>query len=350
MTLSPRRPLFVVAAAVLGVLTLAGCARDAESAPTEPSSPAASAAATPAATPTETPAPPEHTLAFGGDCANVLGADGLTELLGEGASPIEMAGWPDTAVGTLGGIDCRWMADSARGTDGPGSLTLQVYPMGSVPVELRDEVASTRCDPSYDALICRQGRAAADVWLIASILGGMDGSPAAEEEWFLDQVLDLAERRVGTFPAPQRLAAQDTWWKTNTDCEELGQRMGLEELMGQGYRTGWWEGNPEEQWEFRLAASQGVESLCQWFPDYGQAGAADQALGITTLRSFPGGAWDDALFVGGEPIEVDGAERAVRREHDIVASDGENVVSVSRISDIATAEDFLARFLRTQQD
>lgn len=344
MRLLPTRVLLGAAAVALA-MAVGGCAPQSTPAPTV----ALTASPEPsAAMPTASPAP-AHTIAFAGDCANVLGADGPAAVLGAGATPDDLDGWVDPSFGTLGGIDCRWAIDGTATADNPTYLQVQAYPLESVPTPLREEITSTQCAATYDSPVCRLGRAAGDVWLLASTAGFSEKSPTDAEQSLLERALELSQSRLPAFPVPHRAVATDAWWNLTTDCNGLGQRMHLDELLGEGYQTGWWEGDPDKQWDNRLTASQGVERMCQWFPDYSREDANGGKYGMPTLSTFPGAAWDASLFTTGEPIQVAGAQNARVLKHNIVATDGVNVVSLSRVDDIAAAQEVLARFFRAQQ-
>lgn len=264
-------------------------------------------------TPTPTPtAEPEHTLAFRGDCANVLTIDEVRTLIGPNASPSA----PDsravnTGIGTLGGIACQWESGegSMSGPNGVSSLLILAAPLSSVSESLSAEIAGARCDPVYDTSICRLGRAVGDVWLMAGV-DSIDDTAAPHAD-LLDRALTASAARVAAFPEPVRLASTSEWWAMD-ECTDLGARMGLEDILGEGYVTGWWEGDISEMLEHRLTESQGVERLCQWYPDSERDPSSGISGGVIAATVWPGGAWNaDGVLAGGSPITVAGAQRAV---------------------------------------
>lgn len=287
-----------------------------------------------------------HTIAFGGECDNVLSLEQAESLLGGASTLSAVTSGPSPGAGTLGGIDCRWdVEDQSSADTRPTSLEISVFADADVPSDLADEIADARCDPWYDATVCRLGRFVDGAWIMAAT----SWLPTEPDGALLDAAITAVSAHFGDYAAPVPLAAEDDWWSL-ASCDDLGERMGLRELLGEGYVTGWWEGNPGEQIEFRLTASQGVELICQWFPDYSGAAAADATAGIITVTVWPGGGWDaERLLAGGSPLSVAGAQSAIvdaEYPYIVRATDGVNAVNVNAYG--ADMADVTARLFAAQ--
>lgn len=287
-----------------------------------------------------------HTIAFGGECDNVLSLDQVEVLLGGGSTLSAMTSRPSPGAGTLGGIECQWdLEDQSAAESEPTSLTISVFADADVPSGLAEEVADARCDPWYDSTVCRLGRAVDGAWIMAAT----SWLPTEPDSALLDSAITATSANLAKYSAPVRLAAEADWWALTT-CEDLGERMGLRDLLGEGYVTGWWEADPSEQIEFRVTASQGVEQVCEWFPDYTSGSASDATAGLISVTVWPGGGWDaDNMLAGGSPLSVPGAQRAVTDAEfpDVVrATDGVNALRV--IADGADVADVTARLFAAQ--
>lgn len=293
--------------------------------------------------PTHTPA---HTVAFGGECANVLSLDQVASLLAGSSELSARTARPSPGVGALGGIRCRWdLEDQSSVDSAPTSLEISVFADADVANAIADEIADPRCDPWYDSTVCRLGRAVDGAWIMAST----SSLPTEPDSALLDAAITAVSANLGRYAAPVRMPAEENWWAITT-CEDLGERMGLRDLLGEGYVTGWWEANPGEQIEFRLTAAQGVEQICEWFPDYDGPGGANATAGTITLTLWPGGAWDsETLLAGGSPLSVSGAQRSVadlEYPDRVRATDGVNAVEVYAVN--ADGADVTARFFAAQ--
>ncbi|MCT9821574.1 hypothetical protein N3K63_14905 [Microbacterium sp. W1N] len=337
---------FAVFAVILG-LAVTGCAPTPLTAPTE----APPTAATPS--PTPTPAP-EWTIAFGGSCDNMLTDDQLASILGEDV--MEHSTWlmqrddhegilvpsPPDAEGTAGGLSCTWLEDSSSEWGGE-RLTLLALPTQAVGPAMVSALAEEVCEPSYDTTVCRLGLIAGDTWLVAS-RGTYEGaeSPTAT----LQAALAAAAENAPLFPAPVPEAKTDQWWPI-VECRVLGDRMGLADVLGAGYWSGYWEGS--RQREDDIFEHAGVRQFCQ----YGSGeGRSSEAFYIVSITSAPGGAWrwERTAAEGGDPMSVEGARAAARRTTDregfvtdrVVATDGVNVVDVL-VEGGAIAPDIAAR-------
>lgn len=333
-----RRPVALLSLALAATLAV-GCApvdRAAEApTPARPSSDAPS--------PTPTPTPNlEPVRAFDGDCEQMLTGEQRDELLGAGSltraeqylawdaeRPVEVDVEP---LGTLGGLACTWFAgEGADLPEGIGSLTMTVVPAVEVNNEFAARYSVATCEPSYDANNCRLGRVVADVWVGANAGWGAVETP--------DELLNAAiEAVAANLPAatqPRRAAATDDVWAI-PDCVDLGESLGLEELIGP-YRHGYWEGS--EQPEEVLLAAAGVFRACPLFSDGERIDYETDEFHILSPQVAPGlgWQWDELRGRAAESsvveLDVAGATDAFATDwgygsYKAFATDGVNVVSL----------------------
>ncbi|AXA97453.1 hypothetical protein [Microbacterium sp. PM5] len=331
MSVSAPRSVPVVIAAAACLLVLAGCARGA-AAPVESASPVASATSTPTATP-----PEEHTIAFGGDCDAVLSEDQRASLFAVESTRVDADPGQDVGIGTLGGVECTW-----RGVDwqplgaDTAAVSVLAFPTSVIPQDLRAEAEAGTCIQIYDAMSCTLGADVGGVWLVVQAVQaaeeGVD-TPAA----LLRSVLDAVTANTAGAIRPVPLARTVGWWSTDISCEDLGQRLGLADYLGSTYVTGWWEGDPSQEWTWRLLESAGVSLTCMWFPDFSDP-SADPTYGLTSLQLSPGGAWAvDAALATGERTSLAGGLSAAVDGKTALAADGVNLARVS-IGDSGTGD------------
>ncbi len=329
-----RRVLpLVVLIAVAAVAT--GCASTS-------AAPAPTATPTPSQTPTPTETAPASvstpTLPLDGECADMLTSAQLDDLLGEGWATEEekFAEWGTVRSGaaldafaTIGGLECRWFADddAPRGIQ---SLTLSVAPVDSIPAAFTTDYSAARCDPSYDASLCRLVRVDGDAWLMARV-GEFVSEPPVE---LLESALDAVSSGL-----PEPLGAEavtpDGWWPISS-CEDLGEKMRLEDLIGEEYNTGFWEGS--EQPEMAALRLAGAAIECEWSTGDGRL-APDGEFYVPGLHVANGSHWqwsDIVALDGSEQISVAGAEGAVLFSKEagasadlLFATDGVNVIGVN---------------------
>lgn len=317
-----RRSL-VIAAAVAAALAFAGCASTAPPG-TATSTPSASTAQ-PSPTPTPTP---EHTIAFGGDCSAVLSDDDLAAIVGVETRPREYVGTADVGLRTLGGIECAWQAAEDIGylADGIYSLIVVVLPTASVSADLRAEASTAACIRIYDGATCTLGADVGGVWVAAQVDQFGNEPPTA----LLQSTLDTASAHVPGAIAPVALPATGQWWSLGATCEELGERLGLADFLGEGYVTGWWEGDPTLAWTYRVVRDAGATASCHWNPNYGSAAGDAAVYGLTSLTLSPGAGWDqERVLSRGQRVELPGGQSAAVDEEVAVGADGVNVASVS---------------------
>lgn len=330
-----RRPLRAAAVVFVIGFALTACAPEPAAQPTP-------APASPTATPTPTPEPTGPVAAFGGDCDNVLAPEQVASILGDGAldkdtwldevsSPARGAIQP-VPLTTLGGIECEWVAaEGAALPEGMSSISVLALPADAV-VDV--DFSEPRCEPSYDALNCRMSRVEDGVWLMARAGWYVESAPVEQ----LDAALTAAATNVASFPSPISAARDSAWWQLPT-CDDIAAEIGLGELLGTAFDSGFYEGSPQPEHE--LLDDAGVSRLCPWFTDV-ESMAADDPFHILTLQIMPGGAvwWDDMVaHPSASPLEIDGAEAALTVDGRYVfATDGVNVVDLRESSSEADAE------------
>lgn len=324
---------------VLTALLLAGCT-SADPAPSQTPS-ASSPSATPEPTPTEAAPVVAPTLPFRGECAAVLAASDLDDLLGVGWLTVDefrtAAGRPDyprmTPLGTLGGVDCAWRA--AAPVDGDvESLGIIVAPAASIPSGSAETFAEARCDAGYDGSQCRLARTVGDAWILVRVGDFVQDPPTALLERALDAVAARLAEPFDAVPA----TAQPAWW-TIPDCVTLADDMSLAEVLGVGYGggDGFWEGAPSP--ERIMEQEAGVSLMCEWWTmTVPNPPSVDGESHMQMLTLSAGGAWEwdeIAAFDGVEEVDVAGAEDAVLFISDdprlrplLYATDGVNVLSV----------------------
>lgn len=307
----------------MAIVAIAGCA------PATPSETPAPTASTVDPTPTPTPsATPEHTIAFGGDCSLVLSHDDVTGLVGVGTKPVQYDAARDVGIATLGGIQCGWRAagDGDYFSDGMTALVVLALPTVAVSSELQREASTAACIRNYDSSECTLGADVDGVWVTAQVIQDGDEVPAALLQAMLDTVAD----RVPASIKPVGLARTADWWSTDDTCENLGERLGLADFLGEGYVTGWWEGDPSRQWSFRLLHEAGVSLVCRWHPDFDSSSSEGAVYGTTSLTASPGVGWNrEAILGGGERVELASGQTAVVDGYQVVGVDDVNVAYVS---------------------
>lgn len=333
--MSPRIRFGLLAAtAVSTVAMLAGCVPMSAS-----GEPTASTSPTEVVTVSPTPAPPVWTVAFGGECDTMLSPSQRSSVLGadtvdadaqraEYRKQFNTVAFPDKTPGpegTAGGLSCGWTEQGGNG---------RWWNVLALPAPLADPqtvaaLAEPTCAWSYDTRVCRLGVTAGDLWFLAtaSPMGESEAAPVDT----LRALIAAAAANASSAPAavPATVTAQR--WPI-VACAELGERMKLAEVLGEGYWSGYWEGS--RQAEDDVFEYAGVQQFCQ----YGtRDGSTDGTYYIVSVTSQPGGAWmwsaqDDAV---GEATTVAGAQRALRilksdpgRGDDVLATDGTNLIRV----------------------
>lgn len=308
----------------LCVVLLAACA------PTPQEQPAPAPVAE--STPTPSTQPPAGAVpAFGGDCANMLAPEQLQPIIGGGI--VDTATWsaqnhwdpdfvpaPELAYGAAaGGLECSW-----RATEGASlSITVLAMPTRVMPTHL--DFTEPRCDERYDMLECRASRTVGETWLLALQQHGFD---ADADTSGLVAALDAAGANLAGHPSPVPAERTDAWWNL-PGCEELGSRIGLADLIGEGYHEGVPEGTLATA-ETTLLEHAGLGLTCPWFA-FSEAELHHDAV---TLEVAPGAAsqWERLVdHPSAAAIEVLGAASAmtVPDQGRIVATDGVNVIIVT---------------------
>ncbi len=318
---------------------ISGCANTAAGLSATPVVPDAERTVTPS--PAATPQP-HWTVAFGDDCSRVLTDAQRDQILGAGSrtaaewfaenSPtVDLTPAPSGAepITVLGGIKCRWFVDEGGDLpDGMGDLTVSVFPLVAVAPEYRTALAAPRCDPSYDATICRQGRTVGDTWLLASS-GWMLVEPPTTQS---TAALDAVAANLADAPSPVPLTSSPEWW-TFVGCDELGEALALSDLLGTHYFSGIWEGSA--QFEQKILESAGVEMVCQYSSDSANI-PADRDFSILTVTVRPGAASAGTFAAGDDETAtlIDGAQTAfVNASGTVRSTDGTNVLIVASEGD-----------------
>ncbi len=330
---------FAGAALAAALLLLTGCA----------ASPAPAATPTPATTPTSTPTPTVEpvvvpTIPFDGDCTQVLTAEQLNELLGEGwmtrAERLVSDGIVDRpdvrSIGTLGGLKCEWFPASETGESVPVSrLSVTLMAPDAVPASWVRGYSALACEVVYDWSTCRVGATVAGTWVMAAADFVVESTGDLAESG-----LDAVSENVAGSVVSRAADRQPDWW-TLPDCESLGEEMRLQELLGEGFISGYWEGEPSP--DQRMLSEAGVEQLCPWFTNTAQSPEAE--FHITDLLIAAGAAWnwdEIAATSAAEEVAITGAEDAVfisyppNGEGTLYATDGVNVLVSRGTLDFAT--------------
>lgn len=282
------------------------------------------------------------TIPFDGDCTQVLTAEQLNELLGEGwmtrAEWLESHGIADPSVGpdsigTLGGLECGWHAAVDAAADRPGSLTVTLLAPDSVPAQFAGDYSAVTCDPVYDWTTCRIGSTVKGTWVMVAF-----GYGAGATGDLVEPGLSAVARNLVDPLASRAVDRQSDWW-TLPACESLGEGMRLEELLGAGYVNGYWEGSASPDDE--LLEQAGVELRCPWFSDF----QVEPDGHITSLALAAGAAWNWDEIVAttaAEDVVIGGAKDAVfvkyppYSEGTLYATDGVNVLVSRGTLDFAT--------------
>lgn len=324
---------------LLTALLLTGCTSVAPMPSPSPSVPLSTS--TPEPTSTEAAPVVTPNLPFGGDCASVLRAPDLDELLGEGWLSYDeflaIEGYPDyprmTPLGTLGGLECSWWVAAPDDADF-GTLSILVAPAASIPGRFAEMYADARCDGHYNGTECRLSRTVGDAWILVRAGDTVQDLPTAVLTRALDAVAVQGAEAFDAVPA----TAQSTWW-TIPDCVTLAEDMSLADVLGVGYGggDGFWEGSPSP--ERIMEQEAGVSLMCEWWTQtVANPPSIDGESHMPMLTLSAGGAWqwnEIAAFEGVERVDVAGAEDAVLFISDdeflgplLYATDGVNVLEV----------------------
>ena len=306
------RSTALLAGALAALALLAGC-----SAPSPAPSPTPTAAVTP--TPTPTPAP---TVAFDGDCGAVFADAAFSALTGR---PMVQAppGWSVDDARRLGGVDCLWRSDDA---ELPEYVTIQVFPIPSVPGSMRVPEATSTCPEVYYCLAAGESDG---MWVSVGLSGGAPIKETSEQ--LRDAVLTKLQSRVVPIPSTDRSG----WWSLPA-CTDLR------------VDDGWTPQEPyvEEGLVHPLVDLAGMNVRC------GFLGAVSGETVETFVSFHPGGApaiESAAAVASAREIAVEGATRAVVTmdpdpieplDERLVATDGTNLLIV-KIPLHSTAEDFV---------
>lgn len=277
-----RRVLFFAAPFVLCGLLVTACSSDPEPAPSPTPEPTIS-------TPSPTAAPAtEPTVAFAGDCENVLS-------LGEAASVLSALGPLTSEVDTfddrfaqprplqtIGGLWCQWHASNEAGTG--FAVRILTFPLAVVPVELVESTAAVGCHVG-DGLGCRVSTSSGDAWVLVQAVSESSIDIESIQQQLL-MALDLAAERAPSFAAPVAVARSDAWWRV-TDCAAVAEQLGVGELLGE-YQDGIPSDRTRHGWDQILEAA-GVQLKCEWSTTVndGRGGR----IGAVVVSIEPGSGW-----------------------------------------------------------
>ncbi|MFS0712484.1 hypothetical protein ABC195_01275 [Microbacterium sp. 2P01SA-2] len=348
-----RRSAALLPLALAAVLA-AGCAPVERAAETpSPASPSSDASS-----PTPTPTPNlEPVRAFDGDCDQMLTIEQRDELLGAGSITVaeQMALWePERPVpvgadpvGTAGGLACTWYAaEGSEPAAGVRNLTTMVLPAAAVTNEIAAAYSVAFCEPNYDASACRLGVRVGDDWVSATV--GSEVYEAPEE--LLSAAVEAVSRNLASATKPRPADRTDQTWSI-PDCVELGEAIGLEDIVGP-YRHGYWEGS--EQPEDVLFASAGIARTCPMFSDSERLDYNTHDFRILSPLVAPGLGWQwNQLRTGAAEtavaVEVAGAADSFGVDPGygsvrVFATDGTNIASMWS-QDAEVAAEVLSRML-----
>jgi hypothetical protein len=332
----PRsRRLLVTAVLAASALLYTGCIGTTTATP----SPTPTPTVTPSPTPTPTPTPEpvlSPTVAFDGDCAQLLSERDLDGFLGEGwktRTDIEEE-WdidpthPERVfdpLRTVGGVECWWYP--AEEEDGLQQIAVMVAPADSVPASFTEKFSEARCEGNYDGSACYLVRTEGDAWLMATVGNLIDEPPVS----LLEGMLDVAATGLKQ-PLDAEAVSRDGWWTIPT-CEDFGAAMRLEEMIGENYNTGFWEGS--ESPELIMLREGGVAVRCEWSTS-SDALAPDGGYYVPSVHVANGAHWqwsELATLDDAEELSVAGAQDAVvitDPDRDsfftLFATDGVNVI------------------------
>jgi hypothetical protein len=179
----------------------------------------------------------------------------------------------------------------------------------------------------------------------SATLASAPDQPAEEFLHALDEVSASVE---GSFDG--RAADRAAEWLALPQCEALAEQIRLHELIGDGYRNGYWEG--AQQPEELLLAEAGVSATCPWHTGSGQV-APDGGFYILGATMIAGAdwAWDQiAMADGATTAEVEGAIGAVvfpdGTNVALYVSDGTNLLLL-RGADVGVLGELAERMLAT---
>ncbi|MDR6166987.1 hypothetical protein QE367_001191 [Microbacterium paludicola] len=349
----------LVAVVVAGVTFAALRPDDRIATPVETSTPAPTPTPTPtptgepAPTPTATPDPEPQllapTMAFEGDCAQVVDTGALSASLGVEVGPATDVSTPE--VRTLGGLGCSWESATFE------SVTVYALPASVVPAGVVSTYSDTVCEGfSYDNEGCRRALSDDDTWMLVTVSGLFGQAAGVSNEVVtarLDAVAPLFISALADAGRPTPAARTAAWWSPTT-CDELLQQVSVADILG---TTDFVEGYPSAfgtDVHIEIARDAGLGTVCRWY-------APNSArLDAVIVTIYPGGAWEwDRLAAGDRrqdvPVSVDvaGATEAVRGVGAIrpdssylLATDGVNVVEIMEAPDVVDAAERVLSAMR----
>ena len=334
MTSQPRRvspkasglgsPLAAWTAVSVAVLFVVGCTAGTEPAP----EPIGTATAT--QTPTISPAAVQP---FGGDCANVLDAATVESALGGAVLAASTADEDLDAVGTAGGISCRWVG-------GATVLRVTAFPTDTVPSDLVALASEPTCDPALSPVGCGYAAAADGTWVLALLQGEpqptLDAASPA-----LTSAVSAALAAAAGFDPPVAATPTNGWWSLAGGCEAVGDALDVTAVLGTDPISPMASDLGSAIW-YRVPEALGALLQCEW-------GASDPNSPATGLRvviepgSHPQTLVPPAITgaaLTAAPVEIAGATSAISWTDPVnwtadelagvTATDGVNVLRITR--------------------
>jgi hypothetical protein len=349
----------LVAVVVAGVTFAALRPDDRVATPVETSTPTPTATPTPTPTgvpspsPTATPDPEPvlsaPTIAFGGDCTQVISPSALSAAVGVELGPATDLSTPEVRM--LGGIDCAWQSATFE------SVKIYALPADVVPASIVSTYSDTVCESfGYDGEGCRRALSDGTTWMLVTVSGVFGQAEGVSNDVVtarLDAAATVLSSALAGAGHPMPAARTSSWWSPTT-CEELLSRVSVADILG---TSDFVEGYPSAfgtDVHIEIARDAGLGTVCRWYaPNSSRLDAV-----IVTL--YPGSAWEWDRFASGEwqrdvpvPVDVAGATQAVqglggiRPESSYLrATDGVNVVEIMEAPDVVDAAERVLAAMR----
>ncbi|GAA3037950.1 hypothetical protein [Microbacterium dextranolyticum] len=328
---------------IVVVLGVTGCAATGSAADPAPSGQVTSSTP-PSASATPSPTAAAWTVAFGGQCDAMLTPSQRDARVGPGA--LEQSVWlsqqladvagaetttaPPGPEATAGGLRCTWFEKTDSSRTGR-AWTVFALPRQVAAPTVTAALAEPACEWNYDTRVCRWGRTVGGLWVMVASSPMEEGEQAPVD--VMSSLLDDVAANATAFPEPVPLAPTAPRWKI-TECTALGARMALEQVIGEGYWSGYWEGS--RQPEDDLFEHAGVQQFCQFGP--GDDAVTGGTYGLISVTLQPGGAWmwPTVSADAGDRTHLDGATDARLTVMTgssfvgdrLVATDGTNLIRV----------------------
>ncbi|QCQ15533.1 hypothetical protein [Microbacterium sp. RG1] len=282
--------------------------------------------ATPTPEPTPDPtqvAPTAPVAAFGGDCANLVDTDWLTQRVGLSMREEPLA-WPYPALELNGALSCWWIAPESYASP---RLEITVLPSTAQDGEA---LATSELSCADEAGTCVAAVAANGTWMFIRAYA------ARPADWVPQLIEDLVAR-AEQHPTPQRAERAAGWWSL-PDCEWIASVATPKDAkeMAAGESDSLLDSLSRES----ASGLAGYETSCNWLVPIPEefGGNGDASAGVTVV---PGGAqFFDAIAASerAEPVTVAGADRATTAsgldrleayDARLVVTSGENMLIIT---------------------